>query len=61
MRFPLEVFEAVRAAFPPEGAVTMRVSGTDWTEGGWTIEETIAFARTLEARDAARSTCRAAA
>jgi 2,4-dienoyl-CoA reductase-like NADH-dependent reductase (Old Yellow Enzyme family) len=50
MRFPLEVFDAVRAAFPPERPVTMRVSGTDWAEGGWDIEQTIAFARALEAR-----------
>jgi 2,4-dienoyl-CoA reductase-like NADH-dependent reductase (Old Yellow Enzyme family) len=50
IRFPLEVFEAVRAAFPPERPVTMRLSGTDWVEGGWTIEETVAFARILEAR-----------
>jgi 2,4-dienoyl-CoA reductase-like NADH-dependent reductase (Old Yellow Enzyme family) len=50
MRFPLEVFEAVRAAFPPEHPVTMRVSGTDWAEGGWSIEETVAFAQALEAR-----------
>src|SRR5215213_3066616 len=50
MRFPLEVFEAVRAAFLPERSVTMRVSGTDWAEGGWSIEETIAFAEALEAR-----------
>src|SRR5919112_491572 len=50
MRFPLEVFDAVRAAFPAEQAVTVRVSGTDWVEGGWTIEETVAFAKALEAR-----------
>ena len=50
MRFPLEVVEAVRDAFPPERPVTIRVSGTDWAEGGWTIEETIAFAQALEAR-----------
>src|SRR3712207_9046090 len=50
MRFPLEVFDAVRAAFPAERPVTMRVSGTDWAEGGWTIEETVAFAKELEAR-----------
>jgi len=53
MRFPLEVFEAVRAAFPPERPVTMRVSGTDWVAGGWDIEQTIAFARALEARGCA--------
>ena len=51
MRFPLEVFDAVRGAFA--GPVTVRVSGTDWVDGGWTIEETIAFARALEARGCA--------
>ena len=50
MRFPLEVFDAVRAAFPAERAVTMRVSGTDWAEGGWDSEQTVAFAKALEAR-----------
>jgi len=50
MRFPLEVFDAVRAAFPADRPVTVRVSGTDWTEGGWTIEETVEFAKALEAR-----------
>ncbi|RKP53507.1 NADH:flavin oxidoreductase/NADH oxidase [Pararobbsia silviterrae] len=50
MRFPLEVFDAVRAAFPADKSVTVRVSGTDWVEGGWDIEQTIAFAKALEAR-----------
>jgi 2,4-dienoyl-CoA reductase-like NADH-dependent reductase (Old Yellow Enzyme family) len=50
MRFPLEVFDAVRAAFPADHAVTMRVSGTDWAEGGWDSEQTVAFAKALEAR-----------
>ena len=50
MRFPLEVFDAVRAAFPAERSVTMRVSGTDWADGGWDIEQTIALARALETR-----------
>ena len=49
MRFPIEVFDAVRTAFPADRPVTVRVSGTDWAEGGWTIEETVAFARALEA------------
>ncbi len=53
MRFPLEVFDAVRAAFPADRAVTVRVSGTDWAEGGWTIEETVALAQVLEARGCA--------
>ena len=53
MRFPLEVFDAVRQAFPAERAVTVRVSGTDWVEHGWTIEQTVEFARALEARGCA--------
>jgi 2,4-dienoyl-CoA reductase-like NADH-dependent reductase (Old Yellow Enzyme family) len=53
LRFPLEVFDAVRAAFPAERAVTMRVSGTDWAEGGWDVEQTVAFARALETRGCA--------
>jgi 2,4-dienoyl-CoA reductase-like NADH-dependent reductase (Old Yellow Enzyme family) len=48
MRFPLEVFDAVRAVFPAARPVTMRVSGTDWAEGGWDIEQTVAFAAALE-------------
>jgi 2,4-dienoyl-CoA reductase-like NADH-dependent reductase (Old Yellow Enzyme family) len=50
MRFPLEVFDAVRAAFPKDAPVTVRVSGTDWMEGAWDIEQTIQFAKALEAR-----------
>ena len=53
MRFPLEVFDAVRAAFPADHAVTMRVSGTDWVDGGWDIDQAIAFAQALEARGCA--------
>lgn len=53
MRFPLEVFDAVRAAFPADRPVSVRVSGTDWVEGGWDIEQTVAFAKALEARGAA--------
>jgi len=53
MRFPLEVFDAVRSAFPADRAVSVRVSGTDWIEGGWEIDQTIAFAQALEARGCA--------
>src|SRR6185312_1327030 len=47
MRFPLEVFDAVRAAIPADRPVSMRVSGTDWIEGGWDIDQTVVFARAL--------------
>ena len=50
MRFPLEIFDAVRAAFSPDKPVTVRVSGTDWIEGGWDGEQTVAFAKALEAK-----------
>jgi 2,4-dienoyl-CoA reductase-like NADH-dependent reductase (Old Yellow Enzyme family) len=53
MRLPLEIFDAVRAAVPDRIPVTMRVSGTDWVEGGWDIDQTVAFAQALEARGCA--------
>jgi 2,4-dienoyl-CoA reductase-like NADH-dependent reductase (Old Yellow Enzyme family) len=53
MRFPLEVFEAVRRGFPREKPVGVRLSGTDWVEGGWDLEQSIVFARELEKRGAA--------
>ncbi len=53
MRFPLEVFDAVRQAFPAERPVWVRVSATDWVPGGWDIEGTVALARALEARGCA--------
>jgi 2,4-dienoyl-CoA reductase-like NADH-dependent reductase (Old Yellow Enzyme family) len=49
MRFPLEVFEAVRGVWPAGRACGVRVSATDWMEGGWTVDETVAFARELKA------------
>jgi 2,4-dienoyl-CoA reductase-like NADH-dependent reductase (Old Yellow Enzyme family) len=53
LRFPLEVFEAVRAAFPPERPVWMRVSATDWVAEGWDIEGTVALGRALRERGCA--------
>ena len=50
MRFPLEVFDAVRAAFPADKPIGVRVSATDWVEGGWDLEQTIAFANELKTR-----------
>ncbi len=48
MRFPLEVFAAMRAAWPGHKPLGVRVSCTDWIEGGWDIEQTVAFARELK-------------
>ena len=45
-RFPMEVFQAVRAVY--KGALGMRLSATDWVEGGWTPEETADFALRLK-------------
>jgi 2,4-dienoyl-CoA reductase-like NADH-dependent reductase (Old Yellow Enzyme family) len=53
MRFPLEVFDAVRAAFPAERPVWVRVSATDWVEGGWDLDSSVAFAQALKARGCA--------
>jgi len=50
MRFPLEVFAAVRAVFPPDKPVGVKVSATDWLESGWDIEQTIAYAQQLKSR-----------
>ena len=50
MRYPLEVFDAVRAAFPADKPVGIRVSSTDWVDGGWDLTQTIAFASELKKR-----------
>lgn len=52
LRFPLEVFDAVRAAVPANVAVGVRVSATDWVDGGWDLDQTLAFAEDLRARGA---------
>jgi 2,4-dienoyl-CoA reductase-like NADH-dependent reductase (Old Yellow Enzyme family) len=53
LRFPLEVFDAVRAAFPADKPVWVRVSATDWVSGGWDIEGTLALSQALKARGCA--------
>ncbi len=50
LRFPLEVFEAIRAVVPAHVALGARITGSDWLEGGITVEEAVAFARALESR-----------
>ncbi|HSK08025.1 MAG TPA: NADH:flavin oxidoreductase/NADH oxidase [Vicinamibacterales bacterium] len=46
-RFPLAVVRAVRAAWHHGLPVFVRLSATDWVEGGWTLEDSIALARLL--------------
>jgi len=48
IRFPLEVFHAVRAAWPQQKPLGIRVSATDWVDGGWTLEETLVLAKELK-------------
>ncbi len=45
LRFPLRVFEAMRAAWPAEKPMSVRISATDWAEGGLTEDDSIAIAR----------------
>ena len=53
MRFPLEVFDAVRAAFSAQRPVWARISATDWVPGGWDIEGTLELSKALGQRGCA--------
>jgi NADPH2 dehydrogenase len=48
MRFPLAVFKAVRDAFPKDKPVGVRISATDWVDGGWDLPQSIVFAKELK-------------
>ena len=48
MRFPLDVARKVRAAVPENLPVIVRISATDWTDGGWDLEQSIEFCRRLK-------------
>jgi 2,4-dienoyl-CoA reductase-like NADH-dependent reductase (Old Yellow Enzyme family) len=50
LRLTLEVFDAVRAAVPPEKPVGVKVSATDWVDGGWDLEQTIVLSTELQRR-----------
>jgi NADPH2 dehydrogenase len=50
MRFPLEVFEAVRKAWPEDKPLGVRLSATDWIDGGWDVESSIAYSKALKER-----------
>lgn len=47
LRFPLRVARAVRAAWPENRPVFVRISAADWNEGGWNIEQSVMLARQL--------------
>ena len=49
LRFPLQVARAVRAVWPADKPMGARISGTDWVEGGFTLDEAVAYARALKA------------
>ena len=48
MRLTLEVTAAVRAAWPAELPLWIRISATDWAEGGWDLAQSLALARDLK-------------
>lgn len=51
MRFPLRIAKAVRETVPENLPVFVRISATDWTEGGWDLEQSIEFCRELKKLD----------
>ena len=52
LRYPLEVFNAVRAAWPANLPISVRISANDWVEGGITPDDAIAIARAFKAAGA---------
>ncbi|MCY7364189.1 MAG: NADH:flavin oxidoreductase/NADH oxidase [Frankiaceae bacterium] len=50
MRLLLEVLEDVRAAWPDDKPLLLRISASDWTEGGWTPEDSVVLAKEAAAR-----------
>lgn len=53
VRFPLEVFDAVRAVVPAHKPVGIRISATDWVDGGWDVQQSAEFAQILKLRGCA--------
>ncbi|KOS07213.1 oxidoreductase [Flavobacterium akiainvivens] len=47
-RLLLEVLEAVQSEWPTELPIFVRISGTDWAEGGWNVDESVALAKILK-------------
>ena len=49
MRWPLEIFAALRAVWPAGKPIGVRISATDWAAGGWDVDDSVAFAAALKA------------
>lgn len=50
MRFSLAIVDAVREVWPERLPLFLRISATDWTEGGWTVEDSVALAEAVKER-----------
>ena len=50
MRYPLEVFDAIREVFPANKPVGVKLSATDWVDGGWDLSQTIEYVKELKKR-----------
>lgn len=48
IRFMLETLQAIQTVWPKELPLTTRISGTDWSEGGWTVEDSVELAKILK-------------
>jgi 2,4-dienoyl-CoA reductase-like NADH-dependent reductase (Old Yellow Enzyme family) len=47
IRFLLEVTESIQEVWPKENALFLRISASEWTEGGWTADDSVALAKIL--------------
>jgi 2,4-dienoyl-CoA reductase-like NADH-dependent reductase (Old Yellow Enzyme family) len=50
MRFSLEIVDAVREVWPERLPLFLRISASDWTEGGWTVDDSVALAKAVKER-----------
>jgi 2,4-dienoyl-CoA reductase-like NADH-dependent reductase (Old Yellow Enzyme family) len=50
VRFLLAVVDAIRGVWPEQLPVFVRISATDWSDGGWTLEDSVALAKRLHSR-----------
>lgn len=53
MRLTLEIFREVRRVFPADKPVGVRISATDWVEGGWDLQQSVALSKALAAEGCA--------